>query len=76
MKQNSIEYFIKKLGDSHKSSYRAKHHKNQYTKECRRLKLCTKCNHVWEISVSGSILRYGDLPTIGLPRKDCVHCKK
>ena len=40
------------------------------------LRYCLKCEHVWEISTSGSILYYKHLPTYGLPRKKCKSCKK
>ena len=40
------------------------------------LRYCLKCEHVWEIGTSGSILFYKHLPTYGLPRKDCKSCNK
>ena len=49
--------------------------KNIHTRETRRLKYCTKCKRVWEISCTGSIHSYGHLPTYGLPRLNCRVCE-
>ena len=39
------------------------------------LYFCENCVSVWEISCTGTILRYKHLPTYGLKRITCRHCK-
>lgn len=39
------------------------------------LYFCESCESVWEISCTGTILRYKHLPTYGLKRTNCRHCK-
>jgi len=36
---------------------------------------CENCESVWEISCTGTILRYKHLPTYGKERVTCRHCK-
>ena len=36
---------------------------------------CENCESVWEISCTGTILRYKHLPTYGKTRITCRHCK-
>jgi len=38
------------------------------------LYLCDKCEHIWEISTTGSILRYKHLPKYGKIKKTCRFC--
>ena len=39
------------------------------------LYVCKECDHTWEISTSGSIIRYKHLPKYGKQPKTCNHCK-
>ena len=44
-----------------------------------KLKFCNSCNYVWEISIiqkNGSICRYNNMPTFGLPRETCRICNE
>ena len=36
---------------------------------------CKPCKHVWAISCTGTTIRYNHLPTYGLRRVECTHCK-
>ena len=40
------------------------------------LYLCELCDHIWEISTTGSIIRYNHLPKWGKEKKICKLCKK
>jgi len=41
-----------------------------------RLKFCSECSYVWETSSEGVCVRYGNMPTYGLPRITCKNCNK
>ena len=36
---------------------------------------CESCELVWERDCSGTIIRYGHLPTYGLKRIKCLYCE-
>ena len=40
------------------------------------LYFCDSCKHVWEISCTGTIIRYKHMPSWGLKRIDCTYCVK
>lgn len=44
---------------------------NAYT-----LYYCKDCSHVWEVSWTGSIIRYKHMPTLNLKRVTCKPCKQ
>ena len=50
--------------------------KNIHTADARKLKYCDKCYRVWEKALTGTILKYRNLPTHGLPRVACNSCSK
>lgn len=50
--------------------------KNNYSNEGKKLKFCNRCNMVWEIGITGTLLRYDHMPTYGLKRQDCFRCDK
>ena len=72
-----IQWAIDKLSVRYGEAYERKRgcNRNQYTKESRRLKLCPKCDHVWEIGHTGAVRRYDHMPTYGLKRVKCTFCK-
>ena len=74
---DSIQWVLDKIDRRYGSKYEAKigRHKNKYRKEARRLKLCPKCEHVWEIGHTGAVRRYDHMPTYGLKRVKCTFCK-
>ena len=49
--------------------------KKSYNTEYKRLKFCESCKTTWEILTTGVIINYNHLPTYGLFRKTCHHCK-
>jgi hypothetical protein len=49
--------------------------RNSHNAEYKRLKFCKTCKTIWEISTTGTTLHYSHLPTYGLTRKTCYHCK-
>lgn len=51
-----------------------KSQKNNYSSEGRKLKFCNGCKKVWEVGITGTILRYGHMPSYGLIRKNCSKC--
>jgi len=50
--------------------------KSQINNKVYALYLCELCNHIWEISTTGSIIRYNHLPKWGKEKKICKLCKK
>lgn len=58
---------------SHLTTYQPKHQK-KYNRESQRLFYCLQCKRVWEISCTGSMLSYSDMPTYKLERKKCRAC--
>ena len=50
--------------------------KTQVNPKTYALYFCKPCNHVWEISCTGTIIRYKHLPTYGLKRIECPYCLK
>ena len=71
-----MDWVIERLNNKNGYKQRKSGDINAYTKESKRLKVCTKCNLVWEVSYAGSILHYDCMPTYGLKRKTCKQCKK
>lgn len=49
--------------------------KTQVNPKTYALYFCEPCKHVWEISCTGTIIRYKHLPTYGLKRIACPYCK-
>ncbi len=68
-----MEWVIKKM--SRRSTRTFKHSANLAHIE-RTLKFCPTCKMVWSISLSGSAIRYTDMPTYGLNRIICKICEK
>ena len=50
--------------------------KGQANNKVYALYLCESCNYIWEISTSGSIIRYKHIPRYGKEKKTCLFCKK
>ena len=71
-----MDWVIERLSNRNAYKQRKSGDINAHTKESKRLKVCTKCNLVWEVSYAGSILHHDCLPTYGLKRKTCKQCKK
>lgn len=64
------------LGDSaYTSAKRVFYRKTRQTQmKVYALYLCEGCNHVWEVSWTGSIVKYKHLPTYGLKKRECKIC--
>jgi len=71
-----MDWVIERLNNKNGYKQRKRGDINAFTKESKRLKVCIKCNLVWEVSYAGSILHHDGLPTYGLKRKICKQCKK
>lgn len=71
-----IGWAINSLRSSDKMPLANKGVNVKVSSETKRLKYCLQCCRVWEISYTGSISSYGHMPSYGLPRKDCMICKK
>ena len=48
--------------------------KGQANNKVYALYLCELCNHIWEISTAGTIIRYRHLPKYGKEKKECRIC--
>jgi|TARA_R110000824_G_scaffold10249_1_gene45365 hypothetical protein len=72
MKSKMMEWMLKK--DFKAYIPKKASQKNNYSSEGRKLKFCNKCKMVWEMGITGTILKYDHMPTYGLKRKDCLKC--
>ena len=53
-----MDWVIERLSNRNAYKQRKSGDINAHTKESKRLKVCTKCNLVWEVSYAGSILHH------------------
>ena len=58
-----------------KNTYILKKGTGNHKKIAKKLKYCESCEHVWEISVEGGIIKYMHLPKYKLYKKICRMCK-
>ena len=65
-------YLGEKPGVIHKKIY----DKNKPEFKSYALYYCKDCSHVWEVSWTGSIIRYKHMPSLNLKRITCKACKQ